>query len=231
MARSRPTEPPKRPLTVMTCLVSILMLIAIIASMCGFWLFYVRVVAPKMQPIVPNSENYQGVANQLTALELEPLVGNPPRLSVTDLQEHVVLLNFWGTWCRPCRAELPHIAELRQRFTGQDAFRLVAISYPAMGHGNDLQSLREETSALLKRLNLDLPTYWDPNNETRTAIDQLIPDAVQEIGGVPLFPLTVLLDRQGVIRAIWIGYRPGVETEIERYVDKVLSETEEKPER
>ena len=76
----------------------------------------------------------------------------------------------------------------------------------------------------MKRLNLDLPTYWDPDNETRTAVDQLIPDAVDEISGVSLFPLTVLLDRQGLIGAVWIGYRPGVETEIERYVDKVLSE-------
>ena len=134
---------------------------------------------------------------------------------MADLQDHVVLLNFWGTWCRPCRDELPHIAELRQRFAGQEAFRLVAISYPPLGQGDDLQSLREETAALLKRLNLDLPTYWDPDNETRTAVDQLIPDAVHEISGVSLFPLTVLLDRQGVIRAVWVGYRPGVETEIE----------------
>ena len=127
------------------------------------------------QRFVPNPESYQGVGNQLTALELEPLVGNPPRLSASDLQNHVVLLNFWGTWCRPCRAELPHIAELRQRFAGQEAFRLVAISYPPLGQGDDLQSLREETAALLKRLNLDLPTYWDPDNQTRTAMDQTHP--------------------------------------------------------
>ena len=102
------------------------------------------------QRLVPNPESYQGVGNQLTVLELEPLAGNPPRLSVTDLQDHVVLLNFWGTWCRPCRAELPHVAELRQRFAGQEAFRLVAISYPPLGQGDDLQSLHEETASALE---------------------------------------------------------------------------------
>ena len=110
----------------------------------------------------------------MTFLELEPLTGNPPRLSLSDLQNHVVLLNFWGTWCRPCRDELPHMAELRKRFAGQEAFRLVAISYPPLGQGDDLESLREETAALLKRLNLDLPTYYDPDDMTRAAVDQVI---------------------------------------------------------
>ena len=40
------------------------------------------------------------------------------------------------------------------------------------------------------------------------------------------YPLTVLLDRQCVIRAVWVGYRPGVETEMERYVDMMLEEKE-----
>jgi cytochrome c biogenesis protein CcmG, thiol:disulfide interchange protein DsbE len=228
MARSQPTEQPRQPLTMMTCLVSILVLTAIVAALWGFWLFFTRVVAPRIpQRFVPNPETtYRGIGDQLRFLELEPLTGNPPRLSVADLQNRVVLLNFWGTWCRPCRDELPHVAALRQRFAGQAAFRLVAISYPPLGQGDDLQSLREETTALLKRLSLDLPTYWDPDNMTRTAVDQLIPDAVEEFSSVALFPLTVLLDRQGAIRAIWLGYRPGVETEIERYVDKVLSEDE-----
>jgi thiol-disulfide isomerase/thioredoxin len=226
MTRSRPAEPPRKPLTVVSCLAAILVLVAIIAAIAGFWLFFARVIRPRIpQRFVPNPETtYRGIGDQLTLLELKPLVANPPRLSLPDLQNHVVLLNFWGTWCRPCREELAHIAELRRRFAGQEAFRLVVVSYPPSGQGDDLQSLREETEGLLKRLNLDLPVYRDPDNMTRTAVDRLIPDALDKISGVSLFPLTVLLDRRGTIRAIWIGYRPGVETEIERYVDRVLSE-------
>jgi thiol-disulfide isomerase/thioredoxin len=227
MARSRSTEEQRPPMTVKSWLVLILLLVAIVTSICGFWLGYVRLIAPRLpHRFVPNPEEYRGVGQQWTTLELEPLLGRPPRLSAADLQGHVVLLDFWGTWCPPCRRELPHLAALRERFTGQEAFRLVSISYPSMGQGDDLQSLREETAALLKRLELELPVYWDPDSVTRSFADQLIPDAVDEGSGVSLFPLAVLLDRRGAVRAIWIGYRPGTETEIERYVDKVLNETE-----
>ena len=62
-------------------------------------------------------------------------------------------------------------------------------------------SLRENTEALLKQLDLDLPTYFDPSDATRDAVDRVI--------GFQGFPTTLLLDRRGVIRAIWVGYRPG----------------------
>jgi thiol-disulfide isomerase/thioredoxin len=208
-------------MTPKSCLVAALVLIAIVVSLCGFILFFFRVLLPMIpERIVPNPESYRGVGKPLTFLELEPLTGKPSRLTLPDLEDHVVLMDFWGTWCPPCRAELPHFAALRERFAGQEAFQLVAISYPAFGQGDDAQSLRENTTALLKELKLDLPTYWDPGGTTLSAVDQLI--------GFEGFPTTILFDRHGVIRAIWVGYRPGVETEIERYVDKVLSEEEMK---
>ncbi len=67
----------------------------------------------------------------------------------------------------------------------------------------------------MKRLHLDLPTYYDPQSETRAGVNRL----TREDG---YYPLTVLLDRKGVIRAVWVGYRPGAETEMERHIDMVL---------
>lgn len=207
-------------MTPLAYVVAGLILLAMMVSLCGFWLFFTRVVGPMIpRRFVPNPETtYQGIGESLPFLELEPLTGDSRRLSLPDLDDNVVLLSFWGTWCRPCRSELPHIAALRQRFAGQKMFRLVAISYPVLGRGNDLQSLREETAGLLQQLNLELPTYWDPDDVTRSALDQVV--------GFQGFPTTVLLGRHGVIRAIWVGYRPGVETEMERYIDKALSNEE-----
>lgn len=223
MEQSPPVQRPKQPLTVTSCLATLVVLAAIVLSLWAFWLLFTRVIAPMIpQRFVPHPEDHAGVRSQLTFLELEPLTGHPPRLTTGDLLDHVVLLNFWGTWCPPCRQELPHIAELQKRFAGQQAFRLVAISYPPFGQADDLQSLREETASLLKRMKLDLPTYSDPNDMTRAAVDQVI--------GFEGYPTTVLLDRHGVIRAVWAGYRPGVETEIERYVDKILSEADDQQE-
>jgi thiol-disulfide isomerase/thioredoxin len=214
-------------LTAASCLVAGLVLAAILTSLCGFGLFFFRVVWPMIpERFIPNPEKYQGVGDPLPTLELEPLTGRSSRVSLADLQNQVVLLNFWGTWCPPCRDELPHLAGLRQRFSGQKAFRLLSVSYPVMGQGDDLQSLRENTETLLKRLGVDMPVYWDPDDATRTALNQVVPDAMDAGSGISLFPTTVLLDRHGLIRAVWIGYRPGVETEMERYVDQVLSEEE-----
>ena len=176
-----------------------------------------------LQFLLRGPEAPAGVGRPLPLLELTPLTGNPPQLASADLQGHVTLLNFWGPWCPPCREELPHIAKLRERFAGQEVFRLVAVSYPSGGRAGDPQSLRDDTNALLKRLGLDLPTHYDPGNVTLTAVDQMI--------GFQGFPTTLLLDRHGAIRAIWSGYRPGTETEIETYVDKVLSEAEGEKER
>ncbi len=218
MANSRTTDqPPKQPPKPVSYLAAFLVLVVFVGLMAGVWLLFTQVIVPLIpQRIIPHPEGYRGVGEPLPYLELEPLTGNQPRLSMPDLKNHVVLLNFWGTWCPPCRAELPHIAELQKRFSGQAAFRLVSISYPPQGQGNDWESLREETAALLKKLNLELPTYYDADNTTLSAVDRAI--------GFQGMPTTLLLDRQGIIRAVWIGYRPGVEAEIELYVDKILGE-------
>jgi len=195
-------------------IVVLIVLIAILWG--GYWLFQ-QFVTP--EPVGPGPEQHAGVGSRLEYLELQPLTGDASVISLPDLLGRVTMVNFWGTWCPPCRDELPHLAELRKRYAGHKAFRLLPISYPPNGQSGDLQSLREETTSLLKRLNLDLPTYWDPNEETVIMLDRLI-----GFGG---FPTTILLDRHRAIRAVWVGYRPGVETEMERHIGMLLEETEE----
>jgi len=194
----------------MSRLATIMVLVAILAGLWVVGWLLIWGVKPWFQQ--------RGIGKPCTFMELKPLSGSPPALSLADLQGHVTLLNFWGTWCPPCRAELPHMAELRQRFAGQRAFRLVAISYPPDGRAADRQSVLDDTTGLLKQLNLVLPTYYDPGGRTFDAVDATI--------GFEGFPTTLLLDRQGVIRAIWVGYEPGVETEMERRVAELLGEAE-----
>lgn len=168
------------------------------------------------QGVAPDPTAHAGVGESLVFLEIEPLTGNPPPVTLEGLQDRVTLLNFWGWWCPPCRAELPHLAQLRQRFAGHPAFQLLAVSCPAGGQTNDLHSLREETAKLLKRMQLDMPTYFDPDNATLG----MMRDRVQFEG----FPTTLLLDRRGEVRAVWVGYRPGVEIEMEQHIGAILNE-------
>lgn len=186
-----------------------LFLLLVIAAALIYW-FYVR------PGIAPSPEMRKGVGQPLTFVDLQPLTGDARSVATADLKNHVTLLNFWGTWCSYCRDELPPVADLAKRFAGHQAFQLLAVSCPAGGVPDDVKSLEEETAELLKKLGLSIPTYHDPNEATRRAVDKLI-----DFQG---FPTTLLLDRAGVIRAIWVGYHPGLETEIEAHVGKLLSE-------
>jgi thiol-disulfide isomerase/thioredoxin len=185
-----------------------------------WWALNSVAVRNASQYLVRDPEKQSGVGEVLPYLDLEPLTGAGSLLSLSDLQGRVTLLNFWGTWCRPCRQELPHLAALRQRVSGQKAFRLVAVSCPSVGQRDDWESLHDETASLLKRLDLNLPTHFDPDYTTLMNVSQLL--NLRQ----PLFPTTLLLDRHGVIRAVWIGYRRGAETEMERHIDRLLGEVE-----
>jgi cytochrome c biogenesis protein CcmG, thiol:disulfide interchange protein DsbE len=200
-------------------------LLLVVVGLWAFWFVFAYVIAPRLpRRVILNPENHAGVGEQLLHLKLLPLTGSASPVSASDLKNHVTLLNFWGTWCPPCRVELPHIAELRKRFAGHAEFNLLAVSCPSFDQREDRQSLQEETEALMKQLGLDLPTYFDPEGTTQAAVDQSI--------NFEGFPTTLLLDQRGTIRAVWSGYRPGMETEVERYVAKVLGEgkAEEQPE-
>lgn len=214
-------DEPKQPATAKSRIVGAALAAAVvIAVVVVYW----TVIAPLIPPLVmPNPEIHSGVGEKLPFLDLRPLTGDPPPISLPDLENHVTLLNFWGTWCPPCRNELPHMAELRQRYAGREAFRLLAVSCPAAGQADDVQSLQENTASLLKQLKLDMPTYYDPDEATQYALGNLI-----VFEG---YPTTVLLDRRGVIRAVWVGYRSGLETEMERLIGRVLDEENEPAER
>lgn len=209
MSRSKQPEPLKRSQVLRMHLAPLLIFAAIaLGLLVGYWLL-TRLREPR-----PNPTLQTGVGKSLEYFRLLPLTGEGWPVSLNDLKGRVVLLNLWGTWCPPCRRELPQMAELQKRYAGQKAFLLLAVSCPPTGRGDDVESLREETAGLLEQLDLDLPTYYDPHSTTQNYLGGLINSRN--------FPTTLLLDRGGVIRAVWVGYRPGLETEMERYIGMIL---------
>jgi len=98
-------------------------------------------------------------------------------LRLADLKGKVVLLNFWATWCAPCREEMPALDALQKDFGG-DAFQVVTI---AAGRN---------TPAALDRFFAEegittLPKWMDPKQELARAM------------GVAGLPVTVLIDAEG----------------------------------
>lgn len=168
-------------------------------------------------PVAENTppEKHPAVGHSLSLLELDPLTGGGDALTLSDISGKVVLLNFWGTWCPPCRQEIPHIDALHREYGQRDDFLLLAVSCSGQQR-EDLDSLRKETSSFLEQRGLTLPTYADTNSATREAYDS--------IGGFRGYPTTVLIDREGVVRMVWTGYYPGVEEQMAEGIRTLLEQ-------
>ena len=97
----------------------------------------------------------------------EPLEPGPPTASGgPPLEGRVTLLNFWGTWCPPCRRELPGLVRLAARLDDHPQFQLVAVSC-GTGPRDDLEVIRSETRSFLRERRLDLAPWADPDGRTR----------------------------------------------------------------
>ena len=158
-------------------------------------------------------EDHPAVGRQLPVVRLLPLTGSSPAVTSEALSGRVVLLHFWGTWCAPCRMEFPHLAELYERLRSHPGFLLLAVSC-GQGRHEDLESLREDTAAFLESVGHELPTYADPEGRTRRAFS--------EVAGSLVFPTTAVIDAQGTIRGVWLGFNPSFPNQIEALVRRLL---------
>ena len=127
-----------------------------------------------------------------------PLVGGPaPEISLKDLQGNevrlsdyrgkVVLLNFWATWCKPCREEMPSMEVLYKTFE-KDGLVILAVSI-------DRVTTKKDIPPFVKGLNLTFPVLVDSWGQT---------DKRYKLMGVPE---TYIIDQQGVLREKVIGPR------------------------
>jgi cytochrome c biogenesis protein CcmG/thiol:disulfide interchange protein DsbE len=109
---------------------------------------------------------------------LENLLGE--QTSLSDFRGQVVLINFWATWCLPCRLEMPTI---QQRYN-DGGFAVLAV---------DFNEDAERVQAFVDELEIDLPILLDPGGR------------VQELYRVRGYPTSFFVDEVGVIRFFHIG--------------------------
>ena len=126
--------------------------------------------------ILPPAAFGQG-AEQAPALALKNLKGHTVRLS--DYRGKVVLLNFWATWCPPCRAEVPDLVKW-QREHAKDGLQVVGVTYPP----TDTAAVRR----FARRYKINYPVLLG-TKETKELFD----------AGETL-PFTVVIDGEGRVR-------------------------------
>lgn len=125
----------------------------------------------------PPQENSMAPAITVNALDGKPL-------NLPDLKGKVVLLNFWATWCPPCREEIPSMMKLNSAMTGKP-FQMVAVSIDEGG--------RPAIESFFKTSGFSLPVYTDPDNRAAKTY------------GITGVPETFIIDKSGILLKKVIG--------------------------
>jgi peroxiredoxin len=108
--------------------------------------------------------------------------GGPP-LKLSDYRGKVVLLDFWATWCEPCRAEIPHFVDLQNKYSAR-GFQILGIS---------MDDYPDPVPAFVKQFKMNYPVVMGNAK------------IGEQYGGVLGLPIAFLIDRQGHIRKKHIG--------------------------
>jgi peroxiredoxin len=120
------------------------------------------------------------------------------QLRLSELKGQVVMINFWATWCGPCRQEMPLLQQIQAKYEPL-GFTLLGIN---------VEPDSAEAQAWLTKVPVSFPILFDRQNR------------VAESFGVEGMPSSVFIDRAGNVRYVHRGYKPGDEV---RYADMVRS--------
>jgi cytochrome c biogenesis protein CcmG/thiol:disulfide interchange protein DsbE len=145
------------------------------------------------------------------AFELKDLSGN--KVSLASYRGKAVLINFWATWCGPCRVETPWIIELRNKYAAQ-GFEVLGVDT----EGDDLKKddkagWAKATAAAGKfvaEMKVQYPVLLDGDSISRA------------YGGLDDLPTSFFVNRKGVVVAAQVGLTS--ESDIESKIQKALGE-------
>ena len=123
-------------------------------------------------------------------------------VSLRALRGQVVLINFWATWCGPCRKEMPLLEQIQRKYA--------PLGFTMLG-----VNVEEDTRLMdtfLKDVPVTFPILLDPAN------------GVSKLYNVSAMPSTVIVDRKGNVRFIHQGYKPGDEGKYQDMIRQLIRE-------
>ena len=123
-------------------------------------------------------------------------------LKLSEFRGQVVMINFWASWCAPCRKEMPLLEKIYKKHR-RLGFTLLGVN------------VEQNTSAAknyLKNVRVSFPVLFDNTNKT------------SKLYQVSAMPTTVIIDRSGKIRFVHKGYKAGYENSYKKEIRKLLRE-------
>jgi peroxiredoxin len=119
-----------------------------------------------------------------------------PSVSLAQYRGQVVMLNFWASWCGPCRQEMPLLESIYKKYN-RLGFTLIGVN---------VEPDANAANAWLKQTPVSFPILYDKDSRVSKMYD---------VAGMPS---TVIIDRSGKVRVLHRGYKPGDENE---YLDSI----------
>lgn len=112
-------------------------------------------------------------------------------VSLAQFKGDVVMINFWASWCGPCRQEMPLLDNIYKQYKDM-GFVLLGVNVEPDAHS---------ANAWLRKTPVSYPILYDPKSQ------------VSQLYQVQAMPTTVIVDRQGIVRFVHNGYVPGDENQ------------------
>lgn len=123
-------------------------------------------------------------------------------IKLSELRGKVVFINFWASWCGPCRQEMPVLDQLYQRYRDLD-FTVLGVN---------VEENPDAARSLLKDVPVTFPILFDSSN------------SVTKLYQVKGMPSSILVDRDGNMRHVYMGYQRGHEQEYQNQVRALIAE-------
>ena len=146
---------------------------------------------------VAKAEVLEGMAPDFT---LKSRSGENVKLS--EHRGEVVMINFWASWCAPCRQEMPLLEEMYKKYSDL-GFVLLGVN---------VEEDSSKATELLRDIPVSFPVLYDNKNE------------VTKLYKVVAMPSTVMVDRDGNMRYLHRGYLPGYEAEYIKQIKELVRE-------
>jgi peroxiredoxin len=140
------------------------------------------------------------VATQASAPDFTLRTMNGPNLRLAEQRGRVVMVNFWATWCGPCRQEMPQLDRLYQKYKSS-GFVLLGVNVD--------EDVRKATDVAAK-LGVTFPVLLDTDK------------AVSKLYDLSTMPSTVIIDRDGKVRYLHRGYLAGYEDNYDKQIRELL---------
>ena len=124
------------------------------------------------------------------------------KLSLSQYKGQVVMINFWATWCGPCRQEMPLLDAMYQKYKRM-GFTLIGVN---------VEPDSKAAEDFLKKVPVSFPVAFDPDS------------SVSKLYSVQGMPSSIIIDRKGNARVIHRGYKPGDENVYLDHIRKLFKE-------